>query len=152
MSFLRPADCAWLLAGKDTLRGDYPLNWEASIPMTDWRGIRIASDAGLHLVLEAVSDIRPELNGSIPVELGNLSKLESLVLSGFQLSGPIPVELANLSKLKYLRLDKNQLDGWIPVELGNLQNLHRLDLGDNLLVVAQIIPLPLSQVNLQSFS
>ena len=69
-----------------------------------------------------------QLTGSIPAELGNLINLETLNLYYNQLSGTIPAELGNLSKLKKLSLGVNQLTGSIPVELGNLINLETLNL------------------------
>ncbi|KAK3436635.1 hypothetical protein EUGRSUZ_C01183, partial [Eucalyptus grandis] len=81
--------------------------------------------------------------GSIPLSVGNLSKLNSLHLCGNELSGdippsigmleslhslntltgPIPASLGNLSSLIYLDLWKNQLSGPIPTSLGRLDNL-----------------------------
>ncbi|CAN0574203.1 unnamed protein product, partial [Laminaria digitata] len=42
--------------------------------------------------------------GSIPKELGGLSKLEELSLGHNELTGPIPPELGNLAALTYLDL------------------------------------------------
>lgn len=72
-----------------------------------------------------------QLSGSIPAELGNLSNLTYLVLTGNQLSGSIPAELGNLTNLKTLSLGGNQLSGGIPVEFGNLTNLTSLTLSYN---------------------
>ena len=72
-----------------------------------------------------------QLSGTIPVELGNLTSLEVLWLAANQLSGTIPVELGNLTSLSWLWLGDNQLSGTIPAELGNLTRLTRLQLGDN---------------------
>ncbi len=72
-----------------------------------------------------------QLSGAIPVELGNLASLQTLALSNNQLSGSIPAELGNLTNLNYLALYNNQLSGVIPAELGSLTNLNRLDLGSN---------------------
>jgi Leucine-rich repeat (LRR) protein len=69
-----------------------------------------------------------QLNGTIPPELGQLGKLESLYLYSNQLDGTIPAELGNLSNLEYLRLHKNDLCGDIPVELMNLKKILRLRL------------------------
>ena len=69
------------------------------------------------------------LEGSIPTELGNLTNLRHLDLSGSDdLTGPIPAELGNLANLEYLNLRGNELTGAIPGKLGDLANLHYLDL------------------------
>jgi Leucine-rich repeat (LRR) protein len=57
------------------------------------------------------------LSGEIPAELGSLSNLESLDLSGNALSGEIPAELGSLSNLIWLYLAGNQLSGCVPSSL-----------------------------------
>ena len=85
----------------------------------------------------------PGLQKGIPAELGNLTKLESLNLSGNQLSGKIPASLGNLAALKELDLSKNRrlvggqyfggLKGSVPHQLSQLNNLTTLKLNNNLL-------------------
>lgn len=72
-----------------------------------------------------------DLNGGIPPELGRLSDLESLVLNDNDLNGPIPPELGQLSSLKDLDLESNNLSGSIPAELGHLTSLESLNLNSN---------------------
>jgi len=72
-----------------------------------------------------------QLAGAIPTELGNLTNLTDLRLSHNQLTGPIPTQLGNLTKLTTLYLDSNQLSGSIPTQLSNLINLRILGLGNN---------------------
>jgi hypothetical protein len=72
-----------------------------------------------------------QLTGTIPPELGNLTALRILGLSGNQLSGYIPPELGNLTGIQSLYLDGNALTGAVPPELGNLSTLKDLLLGDN---------------------
>jgi len=40
------------------------------------------------------------LSGTIPSELGQLEKLEGLVLSNNEFTGPLPSEVGNLQRLK----------------------------------------------------
>jgi Leucine-rich repeat (LRR) protein len=71
------------------------------------------------------------ITGEIPPEIGNLTNLTELWLSGNELTGSIPPEIGNLTNLIYLYLYDNQLTGSIPPEIGNLTNLTRLWSHDN---------------------
>ncbi|KAM7465254.1 hypothetical protein LguiB_012816 [Lonicera macranthoides] len=73
------------------------------------------------------------LDGTIPYEIGMLSKLTKLFLSSNSLLGNLPSSLANLTSLTFLDISDNSLNGSIPSEvLGNLKNLRCLDLSRNL--------------------
>jgi hypothetical protein len=63
------------------------------------------------------------IEGNIPVEIGDLIDLTHIWFANNQLTGNIPPELVNLTNLTYLWIDNNQLTGEIPSELGNLTNL-----------------------------
>jgi Leucine-rich repeat (LRR) protein len=71
----------------------------------------------------------PDLAGSLPRELADLTQLQELNLSGNRLTGQIPPELGDLANLKTLILGGNELAGTIPPELGDLANLEILSLG-----------------------
>ena len=117
------ADCATLLALKDTLAGaSGNLNWSADIRISDWGGVTIEHNRVTRLSLPNRS-----LNGAIPSELGNLASLRALDLANNDLTGAIPSELGNLASLEALNLANNDLSGVIPSELGNLSNLERSD-------------------------
>ena len=73
----------------------------------------------------------PNLKGTIPPELGSLTKLQSFQLTDQNLSGSLPPEFGNLSNLSMLRVTYSNLSGSIPAELGNLPNLSVLSLADN---------------------
>jgi len=72
-----------------------------------------------------------ELSGSIPPEIGNLTKLTFLNLTNNNFSGNIPPEIENLSYVVILWLDFNQLTGRMPPWLSNLDSLSSLQIHDN---------------------
>nr|XP_048327302.1 MDIS1-interacting receptor like kinase 2-like [Ziziphus jujuba var. spinosa] len=71
------------------------------------------------------------LFGSIPAEIGTLSKLTHLNLSGNYLIGDLTLSLGNLSQLVRLDISYNSINGSIPPQLGNLSNLGVLNLRSN---------------------
>ena len=122
------SDCEILLAMRDALRGTGTLDWSASIPITEWRGVTVG---GRPTRVTELFLSHSGLNGEIPAELGNLAELELLALDGNQLSGRIPAELGNLANLRDLSLSFNNLSGEIPAALGNLSKLAVLWLESN---------------------
>jgi len=75
-----------------------------------------------------------ELEGVIPLEIGNLENLKILDLQSNNLSGTIPSTIGNLKNLRKLWLNNNKLEGEIPSTLGDLTKLQQLNLNDNYLV------------------
>ncbi|KAK8514514.1 hypothetical protein V6N12_057416 [Hibiscus sabdariffa] len=74
-------------------------------------------------------------HGSLPFELTNLHRLRHLnfgkkSFSG-ELCGVIPSSLGNLSKLEQLVLYNNHFKGQLPISIGNLSNLKWLYLHNN---------------------
>ena len=120
------ADCAILLAMRDVLAGDAWLNWEQSLPIGSWQGVKLGGEplrvTGLYL-----ADAR--LNGRIPPELAELDGLSLLDLARNRLTGPVPPALGLLENLVELRIENNRLSGPIP-EL-RLSNLSFASLGGN---------------------
>ena len=101
-------------------------NWLTDNDLSTWYGVEASNNRVTYLNLE-----ENNLTGRIPVELGNLSDLTTLMLAWNQLSGSAPSELGNLTNLTTLTLSYNQLTGSIPPELGNLSNLTLLHFSDN---------------------
>ena len=146
------ADCAALLQSRDMLAGTTALDWSADRIISDWEGITVDGSprrvTRLRLPqIERKGTIPPQLGtlshlqdlfitgsgltGPIPPQLGLLTNLEWLILYDNQLSGPIPPQLGTLTNLQYLYLSNNQLSGSIPRQLGSLANLEWLNLSDN---------------------
>jgi tRNA A-37 threonylcarbamoyl transferase component Bud32 len=114
------------------------------------------------------------LTGSIPSEIGSVSKLYELSADGNMLSGPLPGSLGDLAELGRLVLRNNSLSGqllrgiqsWkklselnladngfigsIPPELGDLPVLNYLDLSGNKLTGE--VPLQLENLKLNQFN
>ncbi|XP_048332820.2 probable leucine-rich repeat receptor-like protein kinase At1g35710 [Ziziphus jujuba] len=72
--------------------------------------------------------------GFIPNEIGQLKSLTVLYLYGNQLTGSIPVSIGKLGKLTNLQLDGNNIIGSIPNEIGQLKLLTNLYLHGNQLI------------------
>lgn len=72
-----------------------------------------------------------QITGSIPENIGGLSKLTELYLESNNLSGSIPSELTNLINLNVLQLSGNKLSGHIPNFELNGNNLRMFDLSNN---------------------
>jgi len=101
--------------------------WDLSQPIDTWSGLAFDGNGCVRtLYLEGNN-----LDGPIPVELGDMTGLTRIYLQNNLLTGTIPAEIGNLTALTDLRLYSNSLTGNIPPEIGNLINLDRLFLGDN---------------------
>ncbi len=115
------ADCAALLAARDTLRGTATLNWSAQRAISSWSGVTVAPVryGGPKRVTGLNLDSR-SLDGAIPASLGGLSALRTLRLGFNRLTGSIPPELGLLTQLQTLLLNENRLSGTIPPELADI--------------------------------
>lgn len=91
--------------------------------------------------VEELKLIDNNLYGELPVEIGSLTELKLLAISGadfsptarslsgdLSLTGTIPIQIGNLLKLEHLDLSNNWFEGSIPQSLGKLSKLKHLDL------------------------
>ena len=127
-------------------------NWLTAAPLGSWYGVETDEDGRVtELELGYWDSVLEEpvgngLNGSIPPELGNLSRLRYLRLYGHEhrgpeaeadsarvLTGPIPDALSALTGLMSLDFGHNDLTGPIPTWLGSMTDLGLLHLGGNAL-------------------
>ena len=105
------ADCEALLASRDRLSGDAALNWSEDTPIAEWDGVRLGETPQRVTQLYLV---QKSLGGTIPADLGSLSRLTGLYLHRNELTGPIPPQLGELSSLVHLTLHRNRLVGEYP--------------------------------------
>ncbi|XP_010273699.1 PREDICTED: putative leucine-rich repeat receptor-like serine/threonine-protein kinase At2g24130 [Nelumbo nucifera] len=107
-------------------------SWSSSgLHICNWTGVTCNSARDQVVKLDLG---RRSLEGTISVELSNLSSLSVLDLSENFFRGSIPAELGALSMLTHLNLTYNVLEGNIPAEIGFLSHLEYLDLSSNRLV------------------
>ena len=64
-----------------------------------------------------------DLNGTLPSEIGLMTELESLVLSGNGFFGALPSELGQLTRLLGLFLDKNNFNGRLPENVFKMKRI-----------------------------
>jgi len=123
------AECAALVAlYRSTNGSNWADNdgWLATNTPCTWSGITCTRDHVSHISL-----FYNRLTGTLPPELGDLSRLQVVELWVNQLRGPIPAGLGNLSELISLDLSNNQFTDPFPVQLGSLTKLQNLSLAHN---------------------
>ncbi|TXG75085.1 hypothetical protein ES332_1Z017800v1 [Gossypium tomentosum] len=81
-----------------------------------------------------------QLNGQIPLSIGELSSLKLFVVSNNQLNGQISLSIGQLSSLEKFVASENQLNGQIPLSIGQLSSLEEFDLNGQ-------IPLSIGQLS-----
>ena len=122
-------DCKVLIRLRDAFGPLATSAWKTDTPISEWPGVVVGGNP------PRVRELRLRYNvvtGTIPPDIGRLTMLEVLSLSGNSLLvGPIPPELGNLTKLRVLGLRHNNLSGRIPPELAKLTMLEGLDLTHN---------------------
>ena len=118
-------------------------NWLTNRPLSEWHGVDVDGSGRVSLLRLRGNN----LTGSIPPELGSLTRLARLYLDfNENLTGWIPPELGSLTHLTHVYLANNDLIGPIPPELGALVNLRELWLYNNNL--SGPIPAELSSLTL----
>ncbi|KAJ8531532.1 hypothetical protein K7X08_026966 [Anisodus acutangulus] len=119
-------------------------NWNADhCDPCMWSGVECVDGKVQMLNLHGCS-----LEGTLASQLGNLTHLRSLVLSGNHFSGAIPKEFGRLGMLEVLDLRDNNLSGTIPAEIGDLQSLRILLIHNN--NFEESVPLEIGKLHLVS--
>ena len=71
-----------------------------------------------------------EAAGRLPAEIGELQKLESVVLNGLSVGGAVPESWGGLANLTTLVITGTQITS-LPASIGGLGNLHTLNVANN---------------------
>ncbi|KAH0716045.1 hypothetical protein KY290_008990 [Solanum tuberosum] len=116
-------------------------NWDVtSVDPCSWRMVTCSNDG----YVSSLGLPSQSLSGTLSPGIGNLTKLESILLQNNAIYGPIPDVVGNLEKLQTLDLSNNKFDGEIPASFGDLNNLNYLRLNNNSLTGT--IPQSLSNI------
>ncbi|MBK9272093.1 MAG: leucine-rich repeat domain-containing protein [Saprospiraceae bacterium] len=103
------------------------VRWNLAQPIHTWYGVELdANGCVIALRLQGLN-----LDGTLPVELANLSHLQLLYLYDNKLTGPIPGNIGFLNQLLDLNIEANQLTGEIPPSIKNITGLRYLTLSNN---------------------
>lgn len=103
-------------------------NWTTKTSVCAWTGVTCDPR---HNRVTGLAIQNMGLEGSIPPEIGNLSFLVSLNMSGNFFHGDMPKEIGNLQRLKELWLGFNKLTGPIPPTIFNISSLEIISLPNN---------------------
>lgn len=93
---------------------------------------------------QRLSLFQNNLVGTLPPELGLLSKLDVINLHNNTISGLVPSELGLLKDVTLLQLFENSLTSSLPTELGNLSQIRQLNFARNQLIGS--LPMELSRL------
>ena len=111
------------LSGERWIRND---GWLSDVSIGEW--YRVTTE-GERVVAISLRD--NGLSGALPSEIGGLTRLRELNVSGNLLTGNLPNQIGKLTGLELISLDVNYLAGEIPSSIGNLANLRNLGLSEN---------------------
>ncbi|KAM0851950.1 hypothetical protein ACQ4PT_052084 [Festuca glaucescens] len=119
-----------LMAIKTELQDHYNVldNWDInSVDPCSWRMVTCTSDG----YVSALGLPSQRLSGKLSPGIGNLTRLQSVLLQNNAISGTIPATIGRLGMLKTLDMSDNHLTGSIPSSVGDLKNLNYLKLNNN---------------------
>ena len=114
-----PVDRAALVAFYESTGGPNwtdNTGWLSGAPVKDWEGVTTDENGRVIRILLPVHN----LSGTLPLDIGLLTKLNALQLSGNSLTGELPPTMGRLTELEVIILGGNAFTGCIPRGLANL--------------------------------
>ncbi|MBN2635199.1 MAG: C10 family peptidase [Prolixibacteraceae bacterium] len=129
-------DSLALVAVHNALGGYDATQWDITSPVWNWPGVLVMNDRVIRLAVNA--EIKPVNAQSIAPEIGNLTALQELSITGC-LNGNIPSTITNLKELKELHIAnsavyinptllKGNFKSNLPTDINKLTNLEWLSL------------------------
>lgn len=123
---LNESDSLIMVKMYNTIGPWVPFGWDLH-DVTTWLGVGTAFDVATNeLRIVEFNVCQGRFHGTIPEEIGDLSELRILIMSGGTLCGPIPESIGKLKHLFYLTIADNYISGPIPESIGNLTELEYL--------------------------
>uniref|UniRef100_A0ACD5YAV2 Uncharacterized protein n=1 Tax=Avena sativa TaxID=4498 RepID=A0ACD5YAV2_AVESA len=125
-----------IILSRNNLSGEIPANLFKSTKLVavdlQWNALSGAIPHFLEMdALQFLNLTGNLLSGTIPVSLGNVSSLRSLLLAQNNLTGSIPETLGQIPNLTRLDLSYNKFSGYVPATLYNVSSLTLFSLGSN---------------------
>ncbi|MFA5443485.1 MAG: BACON domain-containing carbohydrate-binding protein [Bacteroidales bacterium] len=112
------------LDGENWTKGD---NWNSQEDISTWEGVTVENEAVTGLNLNGFG-----LNGQLPSEIGDFTSLRTLDLGNNpDLTGSLPENMGNLSELRRFLATETDFTGLLPATMGNLKKLTELRLAGN---------------------
>jgi hypothetical protein len=121
-------------------------NWLVT-PVRYWTGVH-ATYPDSTRVGSIILGNRPELNGTLPLSIGDLTEIRLIEIFYTNLTGAIPFTIGRLKELKNLALYCNSFSGQITDSIGHCEKLEGLNIQNNHFTGY----VPLSLTTLQYFS
>ena len=114
-----PVDRAALVAFYESTGGPNwtdNTGWLSGAPVKDWEGVTTDENGRVMRIVLPVHN----LSGTLPLDFGLLTELNTLQLSGNSLTGELPPTMGRLTELEVISLGGNVFTGCIPGGLANL--------------------------------
>ncbi len=94
------------------------IRWDLKKPIDQWSGVYLLGDRVEILYLQDLTEA-----WTLPAAVGDFTEIRSLTIANASVEGPIPDEIYNLSKLELLSLNNNNLTGSISPKIAQLTNV-----------------------------
>jgi hypothetical protein len=123
-------DCGDAYKAGDPNDSYYPLV-NIDLGKNDLEGSLIPEIFGFVELQSLFLDGNSKISGTIPEEIGQMTKLKFLDIDDSEVTGPLPDAIYSLSNMLVIDLNANQVTGTLSASIGNLTNLEILQLENN---------------------